>query len=558
LGVNLLGPKIPRFRSFWQFVRLIPALLYFFIGLAALYLGHPHEDAYILFQYSRILADTGVITFFEGGTPAEGATDFLWMLAISASAVFGMPPGVSALVLNSLGVWIIASIISKTFKDNGISRIWGFLALSIIPFTLLALPGFGGFSAPLFGGLSLLIFYSLSQLDRNKLWLVPVQGILLGLFRPDGVIIGVLATVVAFFLVHGDQGKKKYIWASISSLFIGVSYFVWRFLYFGNFLPLPLIVKSNADIFLPGAGLIYTWTLTVLPLVILVIIFWLLTLRDKQNLQRIYVALIPFFTHIVSLLFAVPSQNVAYRFYVPETAILIYLTFFFANKLLKSERSIPKFSKRASVVTVIGGVLVSLGAQTPIFAVGYSSIVKPDYIDFFPSRLSKVLDSQTVIASSEAGRLPYWTRGQHWDLVGLNTPEFAAAGVSRMALNNINPDIILLHTAGLWSASCDGIQNFCTLETREDFGVFLGPVKSTDNVRIASREVFEFLRNELESYNVTLVRYAGSYYHVWALKKQSDELATVFETELAASFREMKENPRGYLELEGISYRLNR
>jgi len=43
-------------------------------------LGHPHEDAYILFRYAENLAAGHGIVFNVGGPRAEGATDFLHLL----------------------------------------------------------------------------------------------------------------------------------------------------------------------------------------------------------------------------------------------------------------------------------------------------------------------------------------------------------------------------------------------------------------------------------------------------------------------------------------------
>ena len=38
----------------------------------------PYEDASILFSYAENLANTGIISYFPNGSPAEGATDFLF------------------------------------------------------------------------------------------------------------------------------------------------------------------------------------------------------------------------------------------------------------------------------------------------------------------------------------------------------------------------------------------------------------------------------------------------------------------------------------------------
>ena len=43
----------------------------------------PAEDAVILYEYAKNLAQTGLITYGGASVPIEGATDFLWMVVIA-------------------------------------------------------------------------------------------------------------------------------------------------------------------------------------------------------------------------------------------------------------------------------------------------------------------------------------------------------------------------------------------------------------------------------------------------------------------------------------------
>ena len=56
----------------------------------------PQEDAYILYRYSENLATSGQIAWNVDDGPADGATDFLWMLVLAGWAlVFGQViPGI--------------------------------------------------------------------------------------------------------------------------------------------------------------------------------------------------------------------------------------------------------------------------------------------------------------------------------------------------------------------------------------------------------------------------------------------------------------------------------
>src|SRR5260370_785727 len=70
----------------------------------------PAEDAVILFQYSRNLAEHGAITFLSGGPHVEGATDFAWMVLVAAVTKCGLTPFwfcAAANVLSLLGLALL-------------------------------------------------------------------------------------------------------------------------------------------------------------------------------------------------------------------------------------------------------------------------------------------------------------------------------------------------------------------------------------------------------------------------------------------------------------------
>ncbi len=60
------------------------------------------EDAVILHQFSRNLAETGVISYIPGGERAEGATDFLWMVYLAAAMKAHLSPGLASAIADVL------------------------------------------------------------------------------------------------------------------------------------------------------------------------------------------------------------------------------------------------------------------------------------------------------------------------------------------------------------------------------------------------------------------------------------------------------------------------
>ncbi len=74
---------------------------------------HPAEDAVILYEYSNTLANTGVISYGNIGTPIEGATDFLWMVAISLFHFVGINEYTASLMITSLSLYLLIKLLCK-------------------------------------------------------------------------------------------------------------------------------------------------------------------------------------------------------------------------------------------------------------------------------------------------------------------------------------------------------------------------------------------------------------------------------------------------------------
>ena len=79
----------------------LAAIVYFMIALWVLQTGHLHEDAYILFTYVENLARGEGIVYYAGGPPAEGATDFLWLMILGALRWASVDAGLAAAALNA-------------------------------------------------------------------------------------------------------------------------------------------------------------------------------------------------------------------------------------------------------------------------------------------------------------------------------------------------------------------------------------------------------------------------------------------------------------------------
>ena len=509
--------------------------------------GHIHEDAYILYIFSEQWAENGIISYFDYGPPIEGATDFLWMALISLLNRVGINSAIAAIFLNATGIAIITVIILRLIKTHGGGAVTKLVFISIIPLYSFSQASLAGFSTALYCALSLVIFIALYNWSSSKLIFVPLIGVFIGLFRPDGVVIGVAATIVGALLVERDY-RRKYLLISLIAATIGLIYFALRWNYFGEILPLPLYVKSQSSDFLPGLGKNLRW-MAFNCILILTSITALLFFSKERS--RILLAALPTTSLFFALIFVSQTQNVALRFQAPLSITLLAICAMVASNFENNSEKTK--SLRAGFV-----IFSILFVTSHLFfhAAKNVSLLKylgnSDYINFFPYLARGAFTEQTVTALTEAGRLAYWVKGEKYDLVGLCTAETAINGASNSFIQSIEPDVIFLHTGKKTALhDCAG-KNFCEVSNSK----FREIIRNSDindyeniqnRVKRAPLAAFDYLRTTPSSYRIFFVKYKGSFKHFYAVREDGNIDIPAFLTALQKSFR--PENRISYLSM---------
>src|SRR5262245_19130681 len=156
------------------------ALLVYVVAARAL---GPAEDAAILYSYSANLAHTGAISFCPGGPPAEGTTDFLWMVLLAGLDELGLDPHLAATLLSAaahLGTaWILMRLAGGRDRRIFFGAAFG---LFLVPAVFAAMLGF----APLFFGFFVLLaaLWFVEERPTALAWTTLVAC----LVRPDGAV----------------------------------------------------------------------------------------------------------------------------------------------------------------------------------------------------------------------------------------------------------------------------------------------------------------------------------------------------------------------------------
>lgn len=445
--------SLMRFSSYDIMLWLL--FLVVFGGLFALSYAYvvPAEDAVILYEYAKNFAQSGLITYGGASHPIEGATDFLWMVVIAFFKVLGINEFGTALFINFLCLAFIASL----FKDS-IEKLLVGAAFLLTPFLYSSLSGFSTitFSALYVMGIKLL-------LDRSKYLYVSI--LLLCLVRPDGVFWGAGLVLVRMLELKTYNEFKDEINRGLTWLVApGLLYFIVRYWYFGEFLPLPFLVKASGgkDFLIFHFGSLWAISFVLFPVVFTVVF---LLKEKKEAVQFILLFLLPVFFYAAMRL----EQNFGNRFIAPMFFGALYLF----SRL---------YQVRATMIFIVLSVysMLNITERTASQVVNSSN----ENIYYVAQDLKQIHGKMLV---TEAGRLTYYSDWRSEDSWGLNTPKYAHRLITTDDVRQGNYDLIVAHCyldmldpkndithdgQRSWTNQC---KTLVSVIRQEDFSVYLVP-----------------------------------------------------------------------------------
>ena len=393
---------------------------------------YPAEDAAILFQFSENFAQTGSITYNLNGYPAEGATDFLWMIILGIMNFIGFDTYFASTILSMFSLVGTAYILYKMINTNNKYYFYVFLALLLsLPMTPSAIQGF----SPLFFG----FFITLSAyfLIMNKSKYLFASTLLLTLVRPDGIVFTV-PLILSYFALNKNTIRYDLVLVIKYFIIPGLIYFIWRWSYFGEFLPLPFYVKSNFSryLWIFNKDSLYTnyyFLKLFIPLIIASLI-----LLSKNKFPKYTFSLIIALVAIPYLFYSsmMLSQNISYRF---QYSFILGLIIVYAFSL-RENKNIVYF---IITLIIIGYQIVNI---YPLAKIQYMWLRNIPYenITYIAKGLN-IITNDAKMAITEAGRLPYYSKWNAIDTWGLNTPQFAKVLIQPEDIKVFNPDLVVIH-----------------------------------------------------------------------------------------------------------------
>lgn len=417
----------------------------------------PFEDAAMLMRYAQHLAGGHGIVWNIGEKPVDGATDFLFMVASAALIKLGFTVGQSV-----RGIGFASHLLTILLVYWANRRIHnGNIPFSILSGLYLAV-GTGlsyvsaYFGTPFFAlaAASTWTFGLLLMKEGNpRFWLslaFALSGLVTGLIRPEGVILAALMLLAVIFM-RGLKNSASIIFIfGAVFLILGGAYFLWRWNYFGYPLPNPFYKKGDEG---------WKWDsfqhsmLNSLRLCLPMVFAFILGFRSKETVKTTIAYLIPIFGFAVAFGMISDEMNYGARFQYAVVPIALMswipllsgIKFDWLNQLSVKERG----AYLVAGVALLAGLVYYSWFQNCFLALYQQSCDRPYERDGRLGMAQMLADYRGkgyVIATSEAGLIPYYSGWDAIDTWGLNDQFIAHNGsITVEYLDLYKPHIIMFH-----------------------------------------------------------------------------------------------------------------
>ncbi len=416
-----------------QWPTLLVLAIFVAVTLSASFLC---DDAFITFRYAKNLAQ-GNGPVYNVGERVEGYTNFLWMLLMAAVIKLGGAPEFWSRLLSiafSCATLLLLLNTGKRTQHGRPARLIFPIFLAVTaPFVVWSTGGLETAAAAFFVLASVVAAMSAQRDDSIRS--AALAGALAAsaiLTRPDGAIVAAITGLWLFLGVVRRKLSLRTFVAYLLPLFalVGLQV-IWRFNYYGHWLPNTFYVKNPALEFLPF-GLRYLGQFVIesglwFPLGAAAIL-----VGRKQNRRIGQSAL------YLLLLFLVFSAWVVYtggdfmsmsRFFVPILPVLY---------LILSELSLPSEPLGKRTLAAVAVILLAQVGYSGFVLADSRQLTGPEGLDSIGlvmkyrndwTKTARLLRAEArpndTIATGAAGIIPYYTDLYTLDLLGLTAPDLS-------------------------------------------------------------------------------------------------------------------------------------
>lgn len=446
-------------RKRWE--RLLPGVVGLVgVAIASLVwqyrLRFPFDDAFITFRYAEHIVSANGFVWNIGGPHTEGYTNFLFVLLL-AGIRFLTSDLLAASQIIGLLCTIVTGIVLYSIGSKARGASAGLLASALYMLTPLTwVNALSGMETSLF---VLFIAISFYCAVRGQLFNAFFVAFLAMLTRPEGTLAGIILLVIIVSVGRSASGHRTLKGTATAFLFGFflplILYAIWKYLYFGEWLPNSFYVKVLEGSHTLWPGLQYVRLFFVSALILIALTFGIRKWQERTVLLTALwtIALLAFY------LFVRPLEGLYDRYLWSAFAMLCVLAAIGAYDL----------TQRLHLRSFIVPAILVLAAQISLSMFSprtqQALAAHEEVWDASMDPIVKVLTSlphfdSLRFAYGDAGYVVYKSGIYHIDLFGLNDTRIAHARTREeraTILRSERPDIILLPVYSDTRSSRDSI-----------------------------------------------------------------------------------------------------
>ncbi|MGC9516517.1 MAG: hypothetical protein ACP5C3_02310 [Methanomicrobiales archaeon] len=459
--------------SIYVYLIIIVIILIIFSALLYNIWHFSVDDAFITFRYALNLAEGHGIVWNIGEFPTEGYSNFLWLIIVSLLIKINLDPVLTTKFLGILSLsgiiflyWKICNDVLENVKKY-LAFTVGFIFLLVNPAT--AIHTVSGLETMLYALTMLSVSYFcykyITTEKKKYIWIFSIIALISSLLRPESILFSFALLFIIYLFApnkeHSFIKKFKSFFPFIIAYILPLSlYIIFRLVYFQDLLPLPFYVKtlSNGSI-TDGIYYLSEAVRYLAPFLIVIIITIMAKIEQlyantKNEDFKLKILLITIFTVVFSsnilYFFSSLYMNFAQRFYYPSFVLIYLLTGISIVILIKEKNYTINKKKFKRYIKVSGFVIVFLillsnisFSQDYIYLHQCSQRFPVSYIAI-GNELEEFSSENLTFASIDAGSMPYLSRWNHVDMVGLNDRFISKNGVATLEyVEKKNPQLII-------------------------------------------------------------------------------------------------------------------
>jgi hypothetical protein len=411
------------------------------------------DDAYITLRYAEnFVAESGIF-WNSAGNPVEGYSSTTQFSILAAALTLQLDPIFSIKIIGIISSTLTILLVSWFgYKMNVDIKIVSFLISMIALNPTIALHSTSGMSTPI--GLLLVTassIFSFLTIEKYSTSRAVTMCSLLSvsvITRPDLVIYAgplVAATVAILWRIRQSFAKQLIIISGLLNGVVGSIYMLSRRMYFGYWFPNPFYIKNGNEL-IHGMSVSKVSTFGAQQLTIIIVIALIIAIFRQDNIQSKFTKILPLAISIVLHLglwfFISQSQNYVWRFQAPILGAVIVGSIIVCRDITLNIQNENSANKIATII------LVLLVCVYPIHTYHMTSEVpetKPiEQREKIGKTLHEFSDENYVLATTEAGAIPYFSDWHSVDIIGLNHEIVAQNGLSQSYLSRKNPHVIIM------------------------------------------------------------------------------------------------------------------